>query len=458
MIEYFERLKVKGWNTEVDSIILPNDVISLISELEAAGFEAYAVGGCIRDILRRKSPDDYDLTTSAHPDEVKRVFSHLTVIPTGEKHGTVTVIQNGKPYEITTYRTEGNYSDKRRPDSIEFSKSIEDDLSRRDLTINAIAYSPTRGFCDPFFGAEDISKKIIRAVGDPQKRFDEDALRILRAVRFSSTLGFEIEQSTERALYAKKSGLREISAERIYVELKKLLCGKSAGKTLTKYVGILGEIIPELLPMEGFDQKNKYHKYTVLEHTARVLDGVPAVPHLRLAALFHDIAKPACFFEDKYGGHFHGHEKVSAEMAHDIMCRLKSDKDTRQKVTSLVLNHGLVLQKDEPFIKRCLNRFGKEMFRDLILLSLSDNSALSELCADRPQKIREVSELTENIISSQPCLSLSELNIKGGDLISLGIPAGPKVGEILKALLSKVINGECENTFPALTAEAKLLL
>lgn len=439
-------------------IYIPDNVKYILSSLDDSGYEAYIVGGCVRDSILKRTPDDYDITTSAKPSEVTKVFSSHTVIPTGEKHGTVTVLIDNEPYEITTYRTEGKYSDKRRPDSIEFSKSIEDDLSRRDLTINAIAYSPTRGFCDPFFGADDINKKIIRAVGDPKKRFDEDALRILRAVRFSSTLGFEIEQNTENALYAKKSGLREISAERIYVELKKLICGKSAGKTLTKYVGILGKVIPELLPMEGFDKKNKYHKYTVLEHTARVLDGVPDVPHLRLAALFHDIAKPPCFFEDKFGGHFHGHEKVSAEMTHDIMCRLKSDKLTRQKVTELVLNHGLVLQKDEAFIKRCLNRFGKEMFRDLILLSLSDNSALSELCADRPQKIREISELTENIILSQPCLSLSELNIKGGDLISLGVTAGPKVGEMLKILLSKVINGECENTSYALTAEAKLLL
>jgi len=439
-------------------IYIPESVKYLLDSLEAAGHEAYIVGGCVRDSILGKTPNDYDVTTSAKPSEVTEVFSSHTVIPTGEKHGTVTVLIENEPYEITTYRTEGEYSDKRRPDSVSFSTSIGDDLSRRDLTVNAIAYSPLRGYRDPFDGIKDIAKKIIRAVGDPEKRFDEDALRILRAVRFSSTLGFVIEDRTERALYAKKSGLAAISAERIYVELKKLLCGDDAGKVLLKYVGIIGEVIPELLPMENFDQRNKYHCYDVLTHTAKVLDGVPQVEQLRLAALFHDIAKPICFFEDQYGGHFHGHEKSGAEITHNIMCRLKSDKSTRSKVTELVLHHGLVLQKDESFIKRCLNRFGKEMFRDLITLSLSDNSALSALCADRPQKIREISELTELIISSQPCLSLSELNIKGGDLITLGVPAGPKVGDILKTLLSKVINGECENTLSALTAEAKLLL
>ncbi len=439
-------------------IYIPEKVKYLLDTLESAGHEAYIVGGCVRDRILGKVPNDYDITTSAKPNEVTEVFSSHTVIPTGEKHGTVTVLIENEPYEITTYRTEGAYSDKRRPDSVSFSTSIDDDLSRRDLTVNAIAYSPTHGFRDPFNGIGDIQKKTIRAVGDPEKRFDEDALRILRAVRFSSTLGFEIEEATERALYAKKSGFGAISAERIYIEIKKLLCGDGTGKVLLKYVGIIGEVIPELLPMEGFDQHNKYHCYDVLTHTAKVVDGVPAIEHLRLAALFHDVGKPACFFEDEFGGHFHGHEKLGAEMTHDVMCRLKSDKATREKVTDLVLHHGLVLQKDEAFIKRCLNRFGKETFRDLITLSISDNSALSELCADRPKNIRDIAEMTEKIIENQPCLSLSELSLKGGDLIALGVPAGPRVGEILKHLLSLVINGDCENSRDSLIREAKRLI
>ena len=433
---------------------IPEYAQKVIGALESSGCEAYLVGGCVRDYILGTDPTDFDITTSALPEDVKRIFASFNVIPTGEKHGTVTVISDGRPVEVTTFRVETGYSDGRHPDKVEFAARIEEDLSRRDLTINAIAYSPLRGYVDPRGGRNDIERQIIRAVGDPWHRFEEDSLRILRALRFSSVLGFEIEKETEVALFELKDGLSRISAERIFIELKKLLCGKNAGKTINKYPEIIGAVIPEILPMIGFDQKNRYHKYDLLEHTARVIDGVPPVPHLRLAALLHDVEKPSCFTLDEIGGHFYGHEKKSAETAEGVLRRLKSDNETRDRVTELVYNHGLVLQKDEKFIKRCLNRFGKDTFRDIILLSLSDNSALSDLCCDRPERIREISLITEDIIASAPCFTLKDLKIKGDDLIRLGLAPGKEIGTVLSLLLGAVIDGETENSTDALKAKA----
>ena len=426
-------------------MFVPKPVMKLIDTLENSGYEAYLVGGCVRDHILGAVPTDFDVTTSATPCEVKRIFSGFNVIPTGEKHGTVTVIIDGEPLEVTTFRVETGYSDGRHPDKVEFASRLEDDLSRRDITVNAIAYSPLRGFVDPYNGIGDIERQIIRAVGETEKRFEEDSLRILRALRFSSVLAFEIEAETEAALYKLKDGLSRISAERIFTELKKLLCGKNAGMIIKKHPRIIGAVIPEILPMIGFDQRNRYHRYDLLEHTARVIDGVPPLPHLRLAALLHDVEKPACFTLDEIGGHYYGHEKKSGETAKAVLERLKADRYTRDRVTELVYNHGLVLKNDERFIKRCLNRFGKDTFRDIILLSLSDNSALSELCCDRPGKIREISELTEKIIATAPCLTLKDLRINGNDLIALGLSPGKEIGSVLAELLREVIDGETEN-------------
>ncbi|MBR6559249.1 MAG: tRNA nucleotidyltransferase [Clostridia bacterium] len=442
----------------MDKINIPDSVLNIIYTLERNKHSAFLVGGCVRDHLLGVTPTDFDITTSACPWEVKEIFSDCQVIPTGEKHGTVTVISSGTPFEITTFRLESGYSDGRHPDKIEFSCSIEDDLARRDLTVNAIAYSPTAGFVDPYDGIEDIKHRIIRAVGDPKRRFAEDSLRVLRALRFSSTLSFEIESETEKELFTLKDGLKRISAEKIYTELKKLLCGRDAGKIIQKYPEIIGTVIPELLPMIGFDQKNRYHKYDLLEHTVRVVDGVPPLPHLRFAALLHDVEKPSTFTLDSVGGHFYGHEKKSGETAKAIMERLKADKDTRDKVVCLVLNHGLVLQKDNKFIKRCLNRYGKDTFRDIILLSLSDNSALSDLCSDRPEKIREISLLTENIISLEPCLTIKDLKIDGNDLISLGLTPGKDIGTVLNEILSAVIDGDTENEKDLLIKKAEEII
>ena len=316
---------------------LPKEVKNAIGRLEAAGYEAFAVGGCVRDSLLGNEPGDYDLTTAAKPEETKRVFQGEKIVETGIKHGTVTVILGETPLEITTFRVESEYRDNRRPERVEFTKSIEEDLARRDFTMNALAYSESRGIVDPFGGEADIKAGIIRAVGDPEKRFREDALRIMRALRFASALGFEIEPETEKALLENRALLLNVSAERLSEELLKLLCGQNVRRVLMKYTDVLGVILPELLPMKGFSQQNPHHVYDVLEHSAAAAEKVPPRPALRLGALLHDVGKPRCFTIDENGvGHFYGHAEISAQMAEEILGRLRLDSAAKKEVVSLV--------------------------------------------------------------------------------------------------------------------------
>ncbi len=416
-----------------------------INKLETKGYEAFLVGGAVRDIIMGKTPDDADIATNATPDEVKEVFSEYTTIDTGIKHGTVTVIFDGIPFEITTYRTEEGYSDGRHPDNVSFTKNIKDDLSRRDFTMNSIAFSPDLGFVDPYGGKYDIKNKTIRCVGKSTERFIEDSLRILRAIRFSSVLGFEIEKETEKAMFECRELLTKVSCERVYTELTKLLCGKNVRQVLMKYSDIIAVVIPEIQAMKGFNQHNFHHKYDLLGHTATVTQNIAAKSHLRLAAFLHDVAKPLCMsFDEKGVGHFYGHPSLSAKIADDILRRLKSDNRTREAVVTLIKLHDNPIDESERIIKRKLRSIGSDMLFDLIELQRADTSGLADEFHSRYAHFDNLIALTENILIQEDCFSLKDLDINGNDITALGYQ-GRIVGEILNILLDAVIDGKAEN-------------
>lgn len=429
-----------------EKLYLPDAVRRIIERLEKNGHEAYAVGGCVRDSLLGAVPGDYDIATSALPDEVVSVFSDTEVIPTGIKHGTVTVICDGIPYEITTYRTEAGYSDGRRPDRVVFTSCLRDDAARRDFTINAMAYNDRNGIQDFFGGRNDLRKGIIRCVGDPDARLTEDALRILRAIRFEAVLGYCAEPSTAAALHRNSEFLKNVSAERTADELRKLICGKNVRKVLLKYIDILGAIIPEMLPMRGFDQRNYHHIYDVLEHTAYTAEAVRAIPALRLAALFHDIGKPAAFTLDENGvGHFKGHPEISAFMADGILCRLRFSNDERSLIVTLVRHHDRMIEPDEKAVRRAINKLSPDVFFLLLELKRADNLAQAPQYRDRQALYDTVEKIARNILSRGDCVSRKSLAINGNDLIAVGITEGKQIGIILDSLLEKVLDGTLEN-------------
>lgn len=435
---------------------IPPQVNTALAALEAAGFEAYMAGGCVRDALMGKEPQDYDITTSALPSQVKEVFCDCKVIETGIAQGTVTVLVGGMPLEITTYRIEGNYSDSRHPDEVTFTPSLQEDLARRDFTVNAMALSRTGQVMDCFGGRQDIEAGIIRCVGDPKKRFGEDALRIMRALRFAATLGFEIEHASALAAHAEKERLQNISAERIREELVKLLCGKTPRKVLTEFSDILAVIIPEIEAMKDFDQKNPHHIYDVLEHTAAAIEAVPAEKDLRLAALFHDIGKPQCFSEDEQGvGHFFGHAKLSRAMTAEIMGRLKFDNQTKAIVTTLVEFHDRQIEPTEKAVKRALSKLSPEIFFKLIQLKRADNAGQNPEYAYRQEGYDRLEAMAQSIIEQGECFSLKNLAINGNDLASLGLAPGKETGRILQELLSEVIEGRISNEESELKAAAR---
>ncbi|MBQ4649597.1 MAG: GNAT family N-acetyltransferase [Firmicutes bacterium] len=433
---------------------IPPEVGTVLNALEAAGFEAYIVGGCVRDMIMGRKPHDFDVTTSARPEQVRAVFEGLLladgrsakVFDTGIKHGTVTVLTGGEPVEVTTFRVEGTYSDGRHPDSVEFTGSLQEDLARRDFTMNAIAWSPAGGLKDYFGGSEDISSGIIRAVGNPDQRFKEDALRILRAIRFASVLGFEIGPETGRAMTANKHLLEKISAERIREELTKLLTGSGAGCIILKYADIIGQAIPELMTIKGFDQRNPHHIYDVLEHSAVCVDCIRPEPHLRWAALLHDAGKPETFTTDDSGtGHFYGHAARSEEITRAVMHRLRFDNETLNRVTDLVKYHDLQIELTPKAVKRALNKLGEETLRDLILLKRADNLSQSPEFAGRQQYYNQLEDLLTLISEEKQCFSLKDLAVNGNDLIVAGITDGRTIGQTLKEALEEVIDGRLAN-------------
>ncbi len=430
--------------------LLSKQAHTAISLLHSAGFEAYAVGGCTRDLLMGRESQDTDITTSALPEEIKKVFSSFRTLDTGIKHGTVTVLIDRVPLEITTYRTEKGYSDGRHPDEVSFTRSLEEDLKRRDFTVNSIAYSPEKGFTDPFGGKKDIDGKIIRCVGNPRERFTEDSLRILRGLRFASVLSFEIEKETAAAMRECRELLNIVSKERVFSELSKLLCGENVRYVLTNYSDILEVVLPEIKGMKGFDQHNFHHIYDILEHTAVVTESIPPVPHLRFAALFHDCGKPDCFSVDEKGvGHFYSHPSISAKKAEEALLRLKSDTATREKTVKLVKVHDTPIKESERIIKKRLRSMGDELFFDLIRLQRADTKGLSPEFHDRELHFDTLEKMAKEIIESNECFSLKNLKINGNVLISEGF-IGKEIGCALTAALEAVIDGKIPNERAAL--------
>ena len=435
---------------------MEHHVNQILLRLEAAGFEAWLVGGCVRDRLMGITPHDYDITTSARPEEVMAVFHDHRVLETGLKHGTVTLLWEHEPLEITTYRAEGTYSDHRHPDNVTFTSSLQEDLARRDFTMNAIAMDARGSIADPFHGAEDIAAGIIRCVGDPVQRFTEDALRTLRALRFASRLGFAIEDATKYAMELCAENLSYVSPERIFAEITKLLCGSHVRPVLMAHIKTLGAVLPELLPMEGFDQRNYHHIYDVWEHTARVVEKVPPEPHLRFAALFHDAGKPHCFTIDEAGvGHFYGHAEISREIAGAVLAHLRCDNATRSAVDQLIRYHDTPIECTERSVRRALRRFAPEGFRDLIALKRADNLAQSPAYQERQRECDRLEAMAEEILLQAQCFSLRDLAVKGNDLLNLGLQPGPQIGTILEGLLEEVMSDRLPNDREALLNEAQ---
>ena len=427
----------------------------VINTFSAHGHSAYLVGGCVRDMLMGKEPHDTDITTSALPEETQEIFKDFPVIETGLKHGTVTLLIEHTPIEITTFRTEEGYSDGRHPDKVYFTKDIKDDLCRRDFTINSIAYNSKEGYIDLFGGRNDIEKGIIRCVGNAEERFREDSLRILRALRFASALGFSIEKETADAMFNCKELLSNISVERIYSETVKLLCGKNVKKVLLDYSEILSVFIPEIVAMKGFNQHNFHHKYDLLEHTAVVTESIAPIPHLRLAAFLHDVSKPRCMTFDEYGvGHFYGHPSLSAKIADEILLRLKCDNATREKTVKLIKLHDNPIEESERILKRKLRSIGEDLLFDLIALQTADTSGLADEFRTRFEHFRILREMTESIIKQQQCFSLKDLAVNGHDLIEMGYK-GKEIGGRLDFLLEAVIDGRIENNKTELLNELK---
>lgn len=424
---------------------LSHKALYIIEKLNGCGFEAFAVGGCVRDMLMQTAAHDCDITTNALTDDILRVFAEHKTLDTGIKHGTVTVILDGEPFEVTTYRLESTYSDNRHPDSVVFTGRLEDDLARRDFTVNSIAYNPSAGLIDPFGGREDIAKGIIRCVGDAKKRFEEDSLRILRGLRFASVLGFEIEKKTAEAMHSCRHLIKNLSAERIFAELSKLLCGKNVKAVLTAYPDVFGEFIPEILMMDGFNQHNFHHIYDVLTHTATVVESTPPTVRLRLAALFHDSAKPYCFSLDENGvGHFYGHATESAEIARKRLTELRCDTKTKEAVIKLIKAHDAPIEESEKIIRRRLASLGKELFYDLISLKRADTAGLAPEYAKRYSHFDRLEEIAQELLEREDCFSLRRLAVNGHDLTALGF-SGREIGERLNFLLEAVMDGKCEN-------------
>jgi len=426
---------------------------SILEKLNASGFDAYLVGGCVRDSLMGLSCHDYDITTNALPFEISQVFSGNKIIDVGIKHGTVTVIIDSEPFEITTFRKDGEYKDNRHPENVTFSNSLAEDLSRRDFTVNSICYNPNVGYIDLFDGRNDINNKIIKTVGNLDKRFNEDALRILRALRFSAVLGFEIDKKTSLAIHKNAHLLKNISAERITSELMKMLVGVNIFQILMEYFDVFSIIIPEIAPMYKFDQRNKYHKYDLWEHTCHVVDNIKNELPLRLAALLHDIGKPQTFFENETGGHFYGHAHVSYEMTSKILTRLKFDNKTKAKVEMLVRYHDGDIEPEVPRIKKMLSKFGNDFF-DLIELKKADTLAQADFLKYRIDELALLEKIANEILSTKPCLTLKDLAVNGNDLIALGY-TGREVGEILKEILDLVIAEKLENNIEEIIKHIK---
>ncbi|RDU24478.1 CCA tRNA nucleotidyltransferase [Anaerosacchariphilus polymeriproducens] len=425
---------------------LPQKVKYIIDTLTEHGYEAYAVGGCVRDSVLGRIPEDWDITTSAKPDQVKEIFRRS--IDTGIVHGTVTVIIANEGFEVTTYRIDGEYEDSRHPKEVTFTACLEEDLKRRDFTINAMAYNESQGIVDKFEGLEDLKKGIIRCVGNAEERFQEDALRMLRAVRFSAQLGFDIDEMTKEAIKCLAPALSRISAERIQVELVKLLISDHPEQILTAYqTGITKVILPEFDTMMETPQNTPHHKYCVGEHTVKAMQGIKADKVLRLTMLLHDVAKPACRTVDKAGiDHFYRHPQKGSEMATEILKRLKFDNETIRYVSKLVYWHDDQPKLTMAGIRKAIYKVGEDIFPLLFMVKFADIHAQSDYHQEEKQyEIKKMMEIYEKIIEQKDCISLKDLAVSGKDLIEEGIKPGKEIGNLLNKLLMIVIEDPSKN-------------
>lgn len=446
-------------NQSISKINMPVGAKRIIENLTKHGFEAYVVGGCVRDSLLGYSPKDWDICTSATPEVIKEL--HSRTIDTGLKHGTVSVVESDGIYEVTTFRVDGEYSDNRRPDTVEFVTDLKMDLSRRDFTINAMAYNDEAGIIDYYGGLSDLAEHKIKCVGSAGDRFDEDALRILRAIRFSSVYGFSIEHDTSKAIHDKAALLQNIASERIRSELcKTIVFGRRAAEVLLEYSDVVSIIIPEIEPCIGFVQNNRFHKYDVYEHMVRAMEAYAGHDlSVKFALLIHDIGKPLCYTEDENGGHFYGHSVPSHDIAEQVVDRLKFDNKTKDEVLELVLYHDSAIEPTAKTVKRWLNRIGAERLSQLLDVKMADIAAHADNTqTERINQYLSVREIAKEVIASEQCFQLKDLEINGRDVMSLGVEEGRQVGRILNYLLEGVIAGDIDNTYGALLKYAREII
>ncbi len=438
-------------------VCIPNGAQNIIDTLEASGYEAYVVGGCVRDSLLGIVPHDWDICTSAVPSEIESCFEDRRIVETGLQHGTITIIEDGVSYEVTTFRIDGKYSDSRHPDKVTYTKDIDSDLSRRDFTFNAMAYNERVGLIDPFGGAFDLIRGEISCVGNANDRFKEDALRIMRALRFASTYGFTISERTNEAIHINKKLLNNIAAERIREELCKIVMGRGVLGVLLNYSDIIATIIPEIEPCIGFQQNNPYHQYTVYDHIAHAVSNYSGDDQsVKLALLLHDIGKPLCYTGDEKGGHFYRHGVYCHDVAEKVMERLRFDNRTADEVLTLVLYHDAIIEPTTKAIKRWLNKIDPQRFCQLMDVRMADILAHTKgTQASRVDKCNMVKAVLEQVIEEEQCFSISDLAINGHDIMDLGVPEGKRVGEVLKKLLDVVIAEDIENEHTALVEYAK---
>ncbi len=439
------------------TIDLPESVQWILSKLNECGYKAHVVGGCVRDAIMGVEPHDWDICSSALPEETMKCFSGEHIVETGLQHGTITLMLDHEPYEITSYRVDGKYDDNRRPSSVTFTNDLVQDLARRDFTMNAIAYSPLTGIIDPFSGTGDISNKLIRCVGKASDRFNEDALRIMRALRFSSVLVFQIDDEASTAIMNHRELLKNIAIERVNTEFCNLLLGENVGAILNEYHDVIGTFIPEIKQMYGFSQNNPYHIYDVWKHTTKSIACADKSILVRLTMFFHDIAKPQCHsIGDDGVGHFYEHPKHSAEVATTVMERMKFDNKTIETVRELVFYHDAELHTSAKVARRWLNRLGNDRLRLLLKVKRADVLAQAEWCqADRLQQLDRFEMLVDDVLTAEDCFSLKDLAVNGKDIMRAGIPGGPEVGAILNELLTKVMDEELNNDRDILLSNIK---
>lgn len=436
-------------------MFIPEYVQNLMDRLEGAGFEAWAVGGCVRDDALGIQPHDYDLCTSALPDETKVLFSDHNLVLAGLKHGTVGVISDAGVVEITTFRTEGDYSDNRHPGWVKFVPTIAEDLARRDFTVNAMAYSPIRGYADPFGGLSDLKRRRLRAVGDPVTRFREDSLRILRGARFAARFGMTIDPETEAAMRSERYLMDGLARERVFSELTQFFTLADA-ELILRMEPVLTQVIPELKICVGFDQKNPHHAYDVFGHMAHVTGRLPQIAVLRFAGILHDIGKPHCMTLDQSGrGRFHGHAAISGEIADSILRRLKASNGFREDVVWLIKHHMDLWTSEPKQVRRALSRHGIRRLRMYCALQRADMGGKGVGKDPRVQEIADLLRTAEELSAKEGELTLKCLAVKGNDLMDIGYPQTPELGKSLNRLLELVLAGEVPNEKEPLLQKAK---